>query len=320
MAIATKEPIESTSLAVLQPLPVEALIAKAIEHNISVESLEKLLGMRERLKAEAAREAFIDAMAAFQAECPTIPKSKVAGSGSYSYRYAPLEAIVEATSKLRARHGFSYRFDTRFEDSPPAQVVLCIVSHREGHAESSEFRSPIDAGARMNVMQQSASALTYAKRYAFINAFGIVTGDEDNDAQTVAKERVTRQIDPQAPPHGVPSSREPARRAAEPPAESAPPRARAGGNTITIKRPEADPAKETARLRDLVLRRAVEIKRAQAEKDGEITTDTHLRTAAAESIIRVFEKSVESMSLEELTAAAAKLADFLTAMEREVPA
>src|SRR3990167_3791525 len=35
----------------------------------------------------------------------------------------------------------------------------------------------------MNAAQKVASALTYAKRYAFCNAFGILTGDADDDAR-----------------------------------------------------------------------------------------------------------------------------------------
>jgi hypothetical protein len=54
----------------------EALIAKAIEHNLPVESLERLLDMRERLRAEQAREAYFTGLARFQAGCPVIPKTK----------------------------------------------------------------------------------------------------------------------------------------------------------------------------------------------------------------------------------------------------
>ena len=36
--------------------------------------------------------------------------------------------------------------------------------------------------AMMNAPQQTAATMTYAKRYAFCNAFGIMTGDEDTDA------------------------------------------------------------------------------------------------------------------------------------------
>ena len=41
---------------------------------------------------------------------------------------------------------------------------------------------PVDAGAYMNEAQKAASALTFAKRYSFCNAFGILTGDEDDDS------------------------------------------------------------------------------------------------------------------------------------------
>ena len=40
---------------------------------------------------------------------------------------------------------------------------------------------PIDKDGFMNTPQKFASALTYAKRYAFCNAFGILTADEDDD-------------------------------------------------------------------------------------------------------------------------------------------
>lgn len=181
---------EPTTLALAErePQSIEGLIALAIKHGAAVEPLERLMAMRLTLKAEAAQEAFLEALSAFQSECPVIHKRKVATvtsqtGGSYQYRYAPLEDIVKATSPIMRRHGLSYRFDTRFETEPAAIVVICVASHRDGHAEISEFRSPIDQGARMNVMQRSASSLTYAKRYAFCNAFGILTGDEDDDGQ-----------------------------------------------------------------------------------------------------------------------------------------
>lgn len=164
------------------PGPLQ-LIETALAQGISVEGLERLLGMHERLKADAAREAYFDAVTGFQSECPVIPKTKTV-RGSYSYSYAPLDVIVATVSPLLAKHGLSYRFDTRFEESPPAQVVTCVVTHRQGHSEQSEFRAPVDTGARMNTMQQSASSLTYAKRYAFCNALGILTGDEDDDSRS----------------------------------------------------------------------------------------------------------------------------------------
>lgn len=217
-----------TAIAVAQPAPsvpsVVSLLNKAVEHDISVEGLEKLLAMHERMQAAAAQSAFLEALSAFQADCPVIPKRKTASTGSYSYRYAPLEDIVRIVSPLLRRHGLSYRFDTAFEATElgQAQVVTCIVYHRDGHSETSEFRTPVDLGARMNDMQKSASAQTYAKRYAFCNAFGILTGDEDNDGHGVG---TGGRAGPGAP-----------RAAAAPP--SAPP---STGRVVRIARPSPGP-------------------------------------------------------------------------------
>ncbi len=172
------------------PLSAESLIAKAIEHQVPIETMERLLAMRKELKAEQAREAFYRALSGFQAACPVIPKTKTAevlsrSGGSYRYSYAPLDGIVKVIAPLLQQYGLSFTVQTRLEQEPLSQVAVCTVHHVDGHSESSEFRAPIDQGARMNEMQKAASAQTYAKRYALCNALGILTGDEDDDAQAL---------------------------------------------------------------------------------------------------------------------------------------
>jgi hypothetical protein len=39
----------------------------------------------------------------------------------------------------------------------------------------------MSTGEKMNAIQQIGTAITYAKRYTFCNAFGIMTADEDTD-------------------------------------------------------------------------------------------------------------------------------------------
>ena len=75
----------------------EALIAKAIDKKVPVETMERLLMMRRELKAEWAKAEFDKALAAFQAECPIIKKTKSVktDTGDIAYQYAPLESIVE---------------------------------------------------------------------------------------------------------------------------------------------------------------------------------------------------------------------------------
>lgn len=153
----------------------ETLMAQAIDKKAPVEVLERLLTMRRDLRSEKAKEQFDRAMANFQKECPTIGKS----TQGYNYKYATLDAIVEQVKDLLSGNGFSYTFDT--QETPTSINLLCKVKHVGGHTENSTVRMDIDPSAKMNIMQKTGSAITYAKRYAFCNAFGILTGDEDND-------------------------------------------------------------------------------------------------------------------------------------------
>jgi len=96
------------------------------------------------------------------------------------YQYAPLEVIVQQVKSLLQLHGFSYTVDAEVE--PGLVRATCKATHQAGHSQTSTFSVPIDKDAFMNPAQQCASALTFAKRYAFVNAFGILTGDEDDDS------------------------------------------------------------------------------------------------------------------------------------------
>lgn len=166
-------------------LDPEALIQQAINNGIEPETMQSLLDMRKELRDEKARDAFRQAMTDFQRECPVIEKKKkVMGKNNRKvrYRYAPLDSIINQVGNLLGDHGFSYHIDTDVADG--YVKATCEVHHEAGHSETSDFTVPIDEDAYMNAQQKFASALTYAKRYAFCNAFGILTGEEDDDANS----------------------------------------------------------------------------------------------------------------------------------------
>ena len=163
---------------------VENFISQAISQSLPVETLERLFDLRIKVKAEKAKEAFDSAMAKFQGECPVIEKSKNGGatkSGKVAYKYAPLDSIVSQVKSFITNNEFSYK--TNSETFADKVKVTVIVKHSLGHSEDTSVEVPL--GTKTDIMsapQVVASALTFAKRYAFCNAFGIMTGDEDNDA------------------------------------------------------------------------------------------------------------------------------------------
>lgn len=182
---------EETSLAVAGN-SAEALISQAIQKGVDVGVMERLLAMRTQLKQESAKEAYDSAMSLFQADCPTIQKTKKVLNKDkiVRYAYAPLEDIVTQVKKFIQAHGFSYTIDTLVEDG--WVTAICKTTHEFGHSETSSFKVPIDKEGYMSAPQKFASALTFAKRYAVCNAFGILTGDEDDDTQAlIAEEKKT---------------------------------------------------------------------------------------------------------------------------------
>lgn len=176
--------------AINQDHTAEGLIAQAIEKNISVESMEKLLAMRREIRAEQAKEAYDRSMAAFQSDCPVIEKTKSVLNSkdkTVRYKYAPIESIVTQVKDLLKEHGFSYAITTKTNG---VLTVFCRVTHEMGHSETSEFSVPMNPDAYMTDQQKAGAALTFAKRYAFCNAFGILTGDEDTDARPEEKNQI----------------------------------------------------------------------------------------------------------------------------------
>jgi hypothetical protein len=180
------QPAGSTlALITLNP---QDLLARAVDKGATVETLERLMALAKDMKAIRAKEAWHEAMAEFQRTCPPITKTKKADiqttRGSYSYRYAPLDEIMEVVRPIMGGLGLSVCWSSRIEANGVA--VNCRISHVLGHSEDSgEVRMPI-AGAEErgggNPAQRVGSALSYAKRYSFLSSSGL-TPEDDDDAQ-----------------------------------------------------------------------------------------------------------------------------------------
>lgn len=171
--------------APMQSQSVEQLISQAISQNVPVETMERLLAMRRELKAEWAKEQYVISMANLQATLPIVKKTKLVKTkdGSDAYRYAPLDSIILQTKALIQKHGFSY--STEVDTTKPGIVkATCVITHIAGHKERYEMEVPLGGKtAIMSDTQVTASASTFAKRYAFCNGFGIMTSDEDADGR-----------------------------------------------------------------------------------------------------------------------------------------
>ncbi len=172
--------------AVAEPT-VGMLLQMAIEKDLDVEKLERLIALQERAYKRNAEIEFAEAMAAFQAECPPITHSKQAkittsGGGGYQYTYAELDAIARVVNPILAKCGLSYSWNTSITEKGWL-VCECVVRHKNGHvAAPALFSLPIASNnPGMSEQQKVASATTFAKRQSLTAALGITTSDDDYD-------------------------------------------------------------------------------------------------------------------------------------------
>lgn len=175
---------------------VTDLLRIAVERGTPVAELKELVALHDQMAQRQARQEFAAAMAAFQQECPPIKHERTASivtskGSSYKYTYAELDVIAKKVNPILARHGLSYRWNTKVEGN--TLTCECVVSHTAGHSESSFFALPVENPSAMSPQQKVGAAYTFAQRRSLSAALGITTTDDDTDAGDVDPKPVSEE-------------------------------------------------------------------------------------------------------------------------------
>jgi len=187
--------IKTKEIIVAKDNEVSNFISEAIKNNLPVETLERLFTLREKVKTEQAKSAYVGALSDFQSQLKSIKKNKKVMNKdgvTVRYQYATLDSIVDQIQKPLSTAGLSYTWNVINE--PGFITAKVMITHQLGYSETSEFKVPIDTEGFMSAPQKYASALTFAKRYSLCNALGIMSGEEDTDATDVGKEAEAKSI------------------------------------------------------------------------------------------------------------------------------
>lgn len=152
-----------------------------------VEALEKMCELQIKMDAITAQKNFNRDRAALQSEIDTVPnsrqvtfKSKKLEGAMVSYGYVELHALNEYIKPLLRQHGFSLHYDNRMADQ--VFTATCILSHVDGHSESSSFSLPIRiVDGLMSPVQQIEAIHTVAMRRSLVSVLAIAWADKDTD-------------------------------------------------------------------------------------------------------------------------------------------
>jgi hypothetical protein len=160
-------------LAAPEPAAVTMFERLAMDPNVPVEKLEKLIEMHERILRLNAEMAFNAAFSELSPELPTVAKNGKSLNGPY----ATLEDIIEAVRPVLHRFGFAITHKTTFP-APGKIEVTGILTHRQGHAITTTFEASPDTSGNKNAIQALGSADSYGRRYTTKSLLFPATKDE----------------------------------------------------------------------------------------------------------------------------------------------
>ena len=171
-----------------RPVKTEGdFLRMAIDKNLDVDKLEKLIQLKTTEDDRRAKREFDQHFSEMQAEFTPAKKTNTVRNkyGAYLYAYAPLEEILRVYQPIINRHGFSYSWNEETLPETKEKRIWCVVSGW-GHEKKNYVDIPVMQGNEFtNSVQQRGVASTFGKRYTFNSAFGIIISGEDNDARTI---------------------------------------------------------------------------------------------------------------------------------------
>jgi hypothetical protein len=168
----------------------------ALNPNVDIDKMERLLEMQERILNRNARSAFTSALAAMQPNLPVVDRKgnitihkkdaeKIPANVIQSTPYALWEDINDAIRPVLSEYGFALSF--RVKKEADRIEVTAILSHREGHSEETMLSLPMDSTGSKNNVQAIGSSTSYGKRYTACAILNITSRGEDDDGKLAGR-------------------------------------------------------------------------------------------------------------------------------------
>jgi hypothetical protein len=165
-----------------QPVSILAVIERAArDPQVDADKMERMMALYERVNASNAKSAYMAELAEMQTGLPAIAERGGIGKtgGGVQSTYARWEDINDAIKPVLAKHGFALSFRTGQEDSKI--TVTGVLSHKDGHSESTTIHLPSDTSGSKNAVQAVGSSVSYGKRYVASALLNLTSRGEDDD-------------------------------------------------------------------------------------------------------------------------------------------
>ena len=180
---------------------LQTIITWALQNpDVSLDKLDRLLDIKERLEAAQAKMLFARSMKDAQHEIG--PVARDAENPHTKSRYSRLETIDAAIRPVYTKHGFSLSFNNPATEKGSI-TITCRVRHDAGHQEDFQLAAAPDTtgakgAATKTEVQGLGSTVSYLRRYLTLMIFNVVLKNEDKDGNLtgfVNEEQANKIID-----------------------------------------------------------------------------------------------------------------------------
>jgi ERF superfamily len=124
------------------------------------------------MQYQKAKIAYSEALVVAIGELQNVPKT--ANNPYFKSKYAPLDAIIEATRPVLRKHGLAVMQQPLFMEGTAG--VETTILHSGGYSTTTTLLLPLKDQSPQGV----GSAITYARRYALAAVLGIASEDDDD--------------------------------------------------------------------------------------------------------------------------------------------
>lgn len=176
--------LEAKRETAIQPASTMNIIQMAVSQGASIETIERLVALKEREDAAQAKRAFDQALSEFKAHAPLVTKNREVAFGNTKYKHATLDHVASVLLDSLSKCGLTYTWEQKQDGS--AITVTCILSHIQGHKITNSLTASPDTSGSKNPIQAIASAVSYLRRYTVLGVLGMAESGEDDDAQSAA--------------------------------------------------------------------------------------------------------------------------------------
>ena len=175
-ALVQKQSAEITTADINQASQgIAPMVQMVATGQISIEQLDRLMGLQERHEAAEAVRQYNTSMAAFRAEVPAALRD---GKGQNN-KYATFGSVMNAINAPLGNNGFNVDFQHNQDVDKGVLTVVCTVTHSGGHSKSADLTVKVEKLGSANTVQSLGGNVSYLKRYCVSSLTGLATEDDD---------------------------------------------------------------------------------------------------------------------------------------------